>query len=80
MREVALSYSLPSALCAKTKFFKGITVSAQGRNLLILMAKDNYYTDPEYSDAGNNSNGIGLTGLSQSPPSKFYGASVKFTF
>jgi len=44
------------------------------------MAKDNYYTDPEYSDAGNNSNGIGLTGLSQSPPSKFYGASVKFTF
>jgi hypothetical protein len=80
LREVALSYSLPSALCAKTKFFKGITVSAQGRNLLILMAKDNYYTDPEYSDAGNNSNGIGLTGLSQSPPSKFYGASVKFTF
>ncbi|MEI6087822.1 MAG: SusC/RagA family TonB-linked outer membrane protein [Bacteroidota bacterium] len=80
LREVSLSYSLPSALCAKTKVFKGITVSAQGRNLLILMAKDNYYTDPEYQDAGSGSNGVGLTGINQSPPSKFYGASIKFTF
>ena len=80
LREIALSYSLPASFCAKTKVFKGITVSAQGRNLLILMAKDNYYTDPEYSDAGASSNGIGLTGLNQSPPSRFYGASVKFTF
>jgi hypothetical protein len=80
LREVSLSYSLPSALCAKTKVFKGITVSAQGRNLLILMAKDNYYTDPEYQDAGSGSNGVGLTGINQSPPSKFFGASIKFTF
>jgi hypothetical protein len=80
LREVSLSYSLPSALCAKTKVFKGITVSAQGRNLLILMAKDNYYTDPEYQDAGSGSNGVGLTGIGQSPPSRYFGGSIKFTF
>jgi TonB-linked SusC/RagA family outer membrane protein len=80
LREVTLSYTLPSSVIAKTKIFKGITVSAQGRNLLVLMAKDNYYTDPEYQDAGSGSNGVGLTGISQSPPSRFFGGSIKFTF
>jgi TonB-linked SusC/RagA family outer membrane protein len=80
LREVALSYSIPKKWLAKSKVFKGITVSAQGRNLLVFMAKDNYYTDPEYSDAGSASNGIGLTGISQSPPSRYFGGTVKFTF
>jgi hypothetical protein len=44
------------------------------------MAKDNYYTDPEYSDAGSGSNGMGLTGLSQTPPSRYYGATIRFKF
>ena len=44
------------------------------------MAKDNYYTDPEYQDAGATSNGVGLTGIGQSPPSRFFGGSIKFTF
>ena len=80
LREVALSYSIPSSILSKASFFKGITISVQGRNLLMKMAKDNYYTDPEFSDAGNDSNGIGLTGLGQTPPSRFYGATISFKF
>lgn len=80
LREIALSYDLPAALLAKSKVFKGITISVQGRNLFIWLPKDNIYTDPEYSDAGADSNGIGLTGLGQTPPSRYYGGTLTFRF
>jgi outer membrane receptor protein involved in Fe transport len=80
LREVSLSYDLPGSLLNKTKFIKGIRVSVQGRNLLMWMAKDNYYTDPEYSDGGNDTNGVGLTGLNTPPPSRFYGATISVKF
>ena len=79
LRELSLSYNVPASYLAKTKFIKGCTVSVQGRNLFVWLAKDNYYTDPEYSSAGNTSNGIGLTGY-QTPPSRYYGATVSFKF
>lgn len=79
LRELSLAYDVPASLLAKTKFIKGLTISVQGRNLAVWMAKDNYYTDPEYSDSGNDSNGIGLTGY-QTPPSKYFGATVSFKF
>lgn len=79
LRELSVSYEVPSKLVAKTKFLKGCTISAQGRNLMVWMAKDNYYTDPEYSNAGSGSNGIGISGL-QVPPSRYYGATVSFKF
>ncbi|GAO45595.1 SusC/RagA family TonB-linked outer membrane protein [Flavihumibacter petaseus] len=80
LREVAISYTLPASLLKKTKFIKSATVSAQGRNLFVWLSKYNYYTDPEYSDAGNDSNGIGLTGLGQTPPSRFMGGTITVTF
>ncbi|TKK70975.1 SusC/RagA family TonB-linked outer membrane protein [Ilyomonas limi] len=80
LRELTISYDLPVSLLSKTRFIKGATVSLQGRNLFVWLAKDNYYTDPEYSDAGNDNNGIGLTGLSQTPPSRFYGATISVNF
>lgn len=80
LREVALSYSVPTAFLKKSKAIKAINVSIQARNLLLFMAKDNYYTDPEYSDAGNDSNGIGLTGIGQTPPSRYYGGTITFKF
>lgn len=80
LREISLSYDLPASLLGKSRFIKAATVSLQGRNLFVWLAKSNYYTDPEYSDAGNDNNGIGLTGLGQTPPSRFYGATVSLTF
>jgi TonB-linked SusC/RagA family outer membrane protein len=80
LREVSLAYDVPSTILVKTKFIKGITISAQGRNLLMWLAKDNYYTDPEYSAAGSDNNGIGLNSINQSPPSRFYGGTITFKF
>ena len=80
LREVSLSYEVPNSILTKTKFIKGITISAQGRNLMMWLAKDNYYTDPEYSAAGNDNNGIGLNSINQSPPSRFYGGTLSFKF
>ena len=80
LREMSISYDIPAAIFGKTRVVKGATISVQGRNLFIWLAKDNYYTDPEYSDAGNDSNGIGLTGESQTPPSRYFGATFSITF
>lgn len=80
LREISISYDIPSSILSKTRVIKNATISVQGRNLFVWLAKSNYYTDPEYSDAGNDSNGIGLTGLGQTPPSRFYGATLSLTF
>jgi TonB-linked SusC/RagA family outer membrane protein len=80
LREISLSYDLPKSILAPTKIVKSATLSLQGRNLFMWMAKDNYYTDPEFSAAGVNSNGVGLNSLSQTPPSRYYGATLSVTF
>jgi len=80
LRQLSISYDVPSKLLQKTKAIKGATISLQGRNLFLWLPKSNVYTDPEYSDAGNDSNGIGLTGMSSAPPSRYYGATITLTF
>ncbi|MFT3932068.1 MAG: SusC/RagA family TonB-linked outer membrane protein [Chitinophagaceae bacterium] len=80
LREIAIAYDIPGSAFGKRNLVKGVTISVQGRNLFIWLPKDNIYTDPEYSDAGADSNGIGLTGLGQTPPSRYYGGTVTFRF
>lgn len=80
LREISLAYDFPDSFLGSRKVIKGVRISAQARNLFVWLPKDNLYTDPEYSDAGNDSNGIGLTGIGQTPPSRFYGATVTFKF
>ena len=53
IREVALSYSLPSKLI-KTTFLKQVTISAIGRNLFLGTPAENNYIDPEASNLGND--------------------------
>ena len=79
LRQLSVSYTLPASAWGNSKVIKGITISAQGRNLFEWLPKSNIYTDPEYSDAGTASNGIGLTNL-QSPPSRYFGGTLSFTF
>ncbi|PZR20293.1 MAG: SusC/RagA family TonB-linked outer membrane protein [Flavobacterium psychrophilum] len=77
LREVALSYDIPTSIVGKTKVLKGATISVQGRNLFLWMPKDNLYTDPEYGQtSSNNGNGGGLNGLGQTPPVRYYGATL----
>jgi TonB-linked SusC/RagA family outer membrane protein len=79
LRQLSISYAFPASAWGNNKVIKGITISAQGRNLFEWLPKSNIYTDPEYSDAGSASNGIGLTNL-QSPPSRYVGGTLSFTF
>ncbi|MCW2261019.1 MULTISPECIES: SusC/RagA family TonB-linked outer membrane protein [Sphingobacterium] len=82
IREMSLSYNLPKTLLAGQNVIKKARVSVQGRNLFLWTPATNVYTDPEYSDGNGSSNGnaIGLTGLSQTPPSRYIGFSVSLTF
>ncbi|MEJ5994104.1 SusC/RagA family TonB-linked outer membrane protein [Pedobacter sp. Du54] len=79
LREASLSYQLPKSFISSIKFIKGAEVSVQGRNLFLWAPKTNLYTDPEYSALGSDSNAVGFTSLSQTPPGRFYGLSLSLT-
>ncbi|MFC6226150.1 SusC/RagA family TonB-linked outer membrane protein [Hymenobacter artigasi] len=77
LREVALSYSLPSKWLTKTPF-GNLSVGITGRNLLLWTAKENTYVDPEISNFGNgNTQGFDFTG---SPSLRSYGANIRVSF
>lgn len=78
LREVSISYQLPSNLLKKTPF-KSIFVSAVGRNLLLFTPKDNNFVDPEATNLGNDllSEFGETTGTSST---RNYGVSLKVVF
>jgi len=78
LREVALTYTIPKALLAKTGFIKDVAVSLTGRNLLMLRPKTNVYTDPEFSLDGSNA--AGTTNEFQTPPTRMYGFRLSVGF
>ena len=80
LRELSLAYKLPSSILRNVKFIKSATISAQGRNLFIWMPKSNEYADPDYSNNGADSNAVGITSLSQTPPTRYYGGTISLTF
>ena len=79
LRELSLTFNLSKSLLKSVKVVKSASISLVGRNLLLWLPKDNLYTDPDYSDAGSTSNGIGLTGY-QTPPSRYYGFNISVNF
>ncbi|WP_375438287.1 SusC/RagA family TonB-linked outer membrane protein [uncultured Hymenobacter sp.] len=78
LREVSLNYSLPTSLLGDTRFIKAVTLNLYGRNLYTWVPKENQYTDPEFSFTSGN--GIGINNADQTPPTRFYGASLSATF
>ena len=80
IREVSLSYAVPANVISNIGFVKGLSLNIFGRNLYTKVAKGNIYTDPEFSQLGANSNGVGINSYFQTPPTKFYGASLNATF
>jgi len=53
VREITLSYSVPSSLLKATPFSQA-SLSLVGRNLLLFTPKSNNYIDPEVSNMGND--------------------------
>ncbi|WP_230383697.1 SusC/RagA family TonB-linked outer membrane protein [Pedobacter endophyticus] len=80
LRELSLGYDIPKSVLGNLKYVKAARISIQGRNLFIWTPKTNIYTDPEYSSAGADNNGIGIVNLGQTPPARFYGATLSLTF
>jgi hypothetical protein len=80
IREISLRFNFPASILAPTKFIKGATVGVQGRNLFIWTPDTNLYTDPEYSANGADSNAIGFTNISLTPPARYIGGTVSLTF
>ena len=79
LREVALTFGLPSSLVAKTKAFKAIDISLIGRNLWIIH-KNMDYQDPEDGLGSGISAGAGGYQTGAYPAVKNYGFNVKFRF
>ncbi|MVM28765.1 SusC/RagA family TonB-linked outer membrane protein [Spirosoma sp. HMF4905] len=94
LRDINLSYRLPQSLLGKTKIFSGASIAVYGRNLITIVDKLNYYTDPEFSYQGNpapgsqatavpttnSSVGIGINTTGQTPPVRQYGVNINLTF
>ena len=78
VRDVNISWNVPATMIRKTKVFTGASVGLFGRNLLTVVAKDNYYTDPEFSFTTGNGQGINNTG--QTPPVRQFGFNVNLNF
>lgn len=78
LRDVNLTYNVPKDLLAKTKIFSGASLALYGRNLLTIVDKKNFYTDPEFSFTTGN--GLGINNTNQTPPVRQYGVNVNLTF
>ncbi len=79
LREVNISYTLPAKWLGSGKVFKRVTVSAVGKNLLLLVPKSNQWSDPEFNFT-NVGNTFGVASSFQSPASRLFGGSVTVVF
>lgn len=79
LREVNISYNIPSKVWGNAKAIKRITISAVGKNLLLFVPKSNQWGDPEfnYSATGNT---FGIASSFQSPAGRLLGGSLTVTF
>ncbi|MGI4870995.1 MAG: SusC/RagA family TonB-linked outer membrane protein [Janthinobacterium lividum] len=80
IREISLSYTLPTALLGKSGFVKGATVNFYGRNLFTYVPKTNQWTDPEFGYSASTSNAVGLNSIYNLPPTRLIGANLNVTF
>lgn len=79
LREVNISYNLPTKWWGNAKAIKRVTISAVGKNLLLFVPKSNQWGDPEfnYSAAGNT---FGLASSFQAPTGRLFGGSLTVIF
>ncbi len=78
LREVVLSYSLPSKLLEKS-FIEGLTFSLIGRNLFLWTPRNNQYIDPEVSTFGTDIRGQ-FGEFSANPSTRSMGFSIRANF
>jgi len=77
LREINLTYQLPSALMKKTGFINGLSVSLIGRDLFYLYSSLPDHLNPESVNGIGNAQGIEFGAF---PGTRSYGFSVKASF
>lgn len=91
LRELALSYSLPTSLISRQNVIKGISVAFTARNLALWLPKTNEFSDPDFSSFGAaqtgvssstaySSNTFGITSSQINPPVRIFGGNITLTF
>ncbi|HXD77661.1 MAG TPA: SusC/RagA family TonB-linked outer membrane protein [Puia sp.] len=78
LREVSITYDIPRSLYQGTKVLQGASLNLSGRNLLMLRPSTNKWTDPEFNEGTGND--VGRTGEGQTPPTRFFTATLNLTF
>jgi hypothetical protein len=78
LREVALSYELPTSILGRQNLVKGMSVALTGRNLFLWLPDSNDYTDPDFNFTTGNTTGV--TNSSINPPTRIFGGNVTLTF
>ena len=78
LRELSLTYNFPAKMLSGTKIINGASLGFVARNLITIRAKDNIWSDPEFSNT--NGNASGNTDINQLPPTKFLGFNLSLTF
>lgn len=79
LRELNISYSLPSKWIGGGTVIKKVTVSAIGKNLFLFVPKSNQWGDPEFNYSSTN-NTFGLASGFQSPPARYFGGTLTVQF
>ena len=77
LREVSLTYDLPKKFIENT-FVKSVSLGVVARNLIMLRSAQNVYTDPEFTNDGQQVAGFGT--LDQLPPTSTFGFKFDIKF
>lgn len=78
LRDINLSYEIPTGFVSKSRIFSTATVGLYGRNLITIVDKKNDFTDPEFSFTTGNGQGVSTT--TQTPPVRQYGVTLNINF
>lgn len=74
IREVSLSYDVPSKYLSKQKIVKGITLGVTGRNIFVWVPKTNQFTDPDFNSVREDyQNSFGIVNGQSNPPVRMIG-------
>ncbi|RYY38414.1 MAG: SusC/RagA family TonB-linked outer membrane protein [Chitinophagaceae bacterium] len=80
LREVNIAYNFPTKWFGSVgRYVKGVTLSAVGRNLLMIVPKSNQWGDPEFNSASGG-NTFGLSSVFQSPSARYFGGTLTVQF
>ncbi len=78
IREVALSYDIPSRIFRGQNIIKAATVTLNARNLFLWVPKSNEFTDPDFNFTTGNTSGVNTSQIN--PPTRIFGANVNLRF